>query len=213
MDLLGALWDLTVHLDRHLGELMREYGLWIYGIIFGIIFCETGLVVTPFLPGDSLLFVAGALWAATGRDPLPLAATIVAAAFCGDNVNYFFGRFAGLRFFKPDSRLLNRRALERTQLFYARHGGKMVIMARFIPLVRSFAPFVAGLGRMAYGRYIAFSISASLLWVGLLVYAGYFFGNVPLVKNNFSLVVLAIVAISFAPIAVEFVRARLRRRG
>jgi len=211
MDLLGALWDLLVHLDRHLGDLMREYGVWIYGIIFGIVFCETGLVVAPFLPGDSLLFVAGALWAASGRDPLPLMATIVAAAFCGDNLNYFIGRFAGMRLFKPDSRLLNRAALERTHRFYERHGGKTVIMARFVPLVRSFAPFVAGLGRMAYPRYIAFSIAASLLWVGLLVDAGFFFGNVPLVKNNFSLVVVAIVAISFAPMAIEFLRARLRR--
>ena len=211
MDLLAALWDLVAHLDRHLGELMRQYGGWIYGIIFGIVFCETGLVVTPFLPGDSLLFVAGALWAASGRDPLPLMATIVAAAFCGDNLNYFIGRFAGMRLFKPDSRLLNRAALERTHRFYERHGGKTVIMARFVPLVRSFAPFVAGLGRMAYPRYIAFSIAASLLWVGLLVDAGFFFGNVPLVKNNFSLVVVAIVAISFAPMAIEFLRARLRR--
>jgi len=211
MDLFGAFWDLIVHLDRHLGELTRDYGTWIYAIIFAIIFCETGLVVTPFLPGDSLLFVAGALWAAADRDVLPLAATIIVAAFCGDNLNYFFGRFLGQRLLNANTRLINRQALERTRTFYQKHGGKTVIIARFLPLIRTFAPFVAGIGRMSYARYIAFSIAASLLWVGLLVYAGYFFGNVPIVKNNFSLVVLGIIVVSLAPGVYHFLRARLRR--
>jgi membrane-associated protein len=213
MDLLGAFWDLIVHLDRHLGELARQYGSWIYAIIFAVIFCETGLVVTPFLPGDSLLFVAGALWAASDMSPHPLALTIVLAAFCGDNLNYFFGRSIGPRVFSSsDMPLLNRRALERTRQFYARHGGKTVIMARFVPLVRTFAPFVAGVGRMHYPRYLLFSVTASLLWVGLLLYAGYFFGNVPAVKNHFSLVVLVIIAASLTPVVSQLVRSHMRGR-
>jgi membrane-associated protein len=212
MDLLGAFLDLVIHLDRHLAEIARHYGGWIYGVIFVVIFCETGLVVTPFLPGDSLLFVAGALWAASDMSPHPLAITIVLAAFCGDNVNYFIGRSVGPRVFHgTHSRFLNQRVLERTRAFYERHGGKTVIMARFIPLVRTFAPFVAGVGRMQYSRYILYSITASLLWVGLLVYAGYYFGNVPVVKNHFSIVVLVIIAASMTPVVVQFVRARLRR--
>jgi len=156
------LLDIVLHLDVHLLKMVAQYGVSIYAILFAIIFCETGLVVTPFLPGDSLLFVAGTVWAASGMSAHPLALTIVAAAFCGDNLNYAIGRFVGARLLQRiDRRWLNRGALERTEAFYRRHGGKTVIMARFVPLVRTFAPFVAGIGRMHYLRYIAFSILAS----------------------------------------------------
>ena len=208
MDILTHLLELIVHLDQHLGDLVRSYGLWIYGIIFLIIFCETGLIIAPFLPGDSLLFVAGGLWAASDMNPHVLSAVIVAAACCGDNLNYSVGRFLGLRVLRGKGRFFNREALDRTRGFYARHGGKTVIMARFIPIIRSFAPFVAGVGRMHYGRYLVFSVLASLLWVGILVYAGVYFGNVPVVRNNFSLVILLVIGVSFIPVVV----AALRRR-
>jgi membrane-associated protein len=211
MELLALAWDFIVHLDRHLAVLLEQYGPWIYAIIFLVIFCETGLVVTPFLPGDSLLFVAGTLWATSGMSVHLLAALIVLAAFCGDNLNYFVGRKLGLRLFKPDSRFLNRGALEKTQAFYAKYGPRTVIMARFVPLVRTFAPFVAGIGRMHYPRFILFSLAGSLLWVGLLVYGGYFFGNIPIVKNNLSWVILAIIVISVGPIVIELLKARLAK--
>ncbi len=166
-------------------------------------------MITPFLPGDSLLFVAGALWAASGLDINALALTIIVAAFCGDNVNYFIGRKLGPKVFRLDgSRFFNRSALDKTQAFYVRHGGKTVIMARFIPLVRTFAPFVAGIGKMVYPRYILLSVVGSMLWVGLLAYGGYFFGNMPIVKSNLSIVIAVIIVISVAPIAVEYVRAK-----
>ncbi len=209
MEFLAFFWDVIVHLDKHLAVLLGQYGTWVYAILFAIIFCETGLVITPFLPGDSLLFVAGALWAASGLDINALALTIIVAAFCGDNVNYFIGRKLGPKVFRLDgSRFFNRSALDKTQAFYLRHGGKTVIMARFIPLVRTFAPFVAGIGKMFYPRYILFSVVGSLLWVGLLAYGGYFFGNMPIVKSNLSIVIAVIIVISVAPIAVEYVRAK-----
>jgi len=208
MEILAFAWDVIVHLDRHLAALLAQYGTWIYALLFLIVFCETGLVVTPFLPGDSLLFVAGALWAASDMNIHALAATIVVAAFCGDNVNYFVGRALGPKVFRWEgSRLFNRAALEKTQGFYEKHGGKTVIMARFVPLVRTFAPFVAGIGRMFYPRYILMSLAGSLLWVGLLLYGGYFFGNVPIVKSNLSIVIALIILISVAPIAIEYLRA------
>jgi membrane-associated protein len=211
MELFAFLWDLLVHLDKHLAALLQQYGTWVYALLFLIVFCETGLVVTPFLPGDSLLFVAGALWAAAGMDPRILAATLIAAALCGDNVNYWVGRFLGPKVFRWEgSRFFNRRALEKTHAFYERFGGRTVIIARFVPLVRTFAPFVAGVGTMPYLRFLAFSVAGALLWVISLVTAGYYFGNVPLVKNNLTVVIIAIVALSVAPIAVELVRARLR---
>jgi membrane-associated protein len=209
MELLAFVWDVLVHLDKHLAALLAQYGTWVYAILFLIIFCETGLVVTPFLPGDSLLFVAGALWATSDMNIHALGLTIIVAAFCGDNINYFVGRMLGPKVFRwESSKLFNRAALDKTQAFYERHGGKTVIMARFVPLVRTFAPFVAGIGKMFYPRYILFSIVGSLLWVGLLAYGGYFFGNVPIVKNNLSIVIGLIVAISVAPIAIEYLRAR-----
>jgi len=214
MELIAFFWDLLVHLDRHLAALLQEYGIWIYALLFLIVFCETGLVVTPFLPGDSLLFVAGALWAAAGLDPQALAATLIAAALCGDNVNYWVGRYLGPKVFQwESSRLFNRRGLDYTHAFYDRHGGKTVVIARFVPIVRTFAPFVAGIGRMRYLRFLAFSVGGAVLWVVSLVTAGYLFGNVPLVKNNLTIVIFAIVLLSLSPIAIEYLRARASKAG
>jgi membrane-associated protein len=212
MELLAFFWDLLVHLDKHLAALLQQYGTWVYAILFVIVFCETGLVVTPFLPGDSLLFVAGALWAAAGMDARLLGATLIAAALCGDNVNYWVGRYLGPKVFSwEDSRFFNRAALHKTHAYYERFGGRTIVIARFVPLVRTFAPFVAGVGTMSYPRFLAYSVGGALLWVTSLVTAGYFFGNVPVVRENLTIVILAIVALSVAPIAIELVRARLRQ--
>ncbi len=211
MELVAFFWDFVVHLDRHLAALLQQYGTWIYALLFLIVFCETGLVVTPFLPGDSLLFVAGTLWAAAGLDPRALGITLIAAALCGDNVNYWTGRYLGPKVFRWErSRFFNRAALDYTRAFYAKHGGKTIVIARFVPIVRTFAPFVAGVGRMSYARFLAFSVGGAVLWVGLLVTAGYLFGNVPLVKNNLTIVILAIILLSVSPIAIEYLRARGR---
>ena len=211
MELLATAWQFIGHLDSELGSLLQRFGPWTYLILFLIVFCETGLVVTPFLPGDSLLFASGALWASAGMPVELLGLTFLGAAFAGDNCNYWIGRLFGNRIAKSRGRLLNRRALERTQAFYARHGGKTVVIARFVPIVRTFAPFVAGVGRMVYLRFLAFSVAGTLLWVGLIVSAGYLFGGIPAVQEHFSWVVLAIIAISLLPIAIEYVRHRLRR--
>lgn len=209
MDILLWLWDLLVHLDKHLAVLLQQYGKWVYLILFVIVFCETGLVVTPFLPGDSLLFVSGTLWAAAGMEAELLAITLISAALCGDNVNYWVGRYLGPRVFRwEQSRWFNRRALDQTHAFYERHGGKTLVIARFVPLVRTFAPFVAGVGSMPYGRFLAYSVGAALLWVLSLVYAGYFFGNVPWVKRNLTLVIFGIIALSLVPIVVGYLRHR-----
>jgi membrane-associated protein len=211
MELVAFFWDFLVHLDRHLAALLQQYGTWIYALLFLIVFCETGLVVTPFLPGDSLLFVAGTLWAAAGMDPRALGITLIAAALCGDNVNYWIGRYLGPKVFGWErSRFFNRAALDYTRAFYAKHGGKTIVIARFVPIVRTFAPFVAGVGRMSYARFLAFSVGGAVLWVGSLVTAGYLFGNVPLVKNNLTIVIFAIVLLSVSPIAIEYLRARGR---
>lgn len=212
MEILLQFWDLLVHLDRHLATLLQNYGTWIYAILFAIVFCETGLVVTPFLPGDSLLFVAGTLWAISGMDAHWLALTLIAAALCGDNVNYFIGRALGPKVFRwEQSRLFNRVALDRTHAFYEKHGGKTIIIARFVPLVRTFVPFVAGIGRMNYGRFLSFSVAGALLWVLSLVYAGYFFGTIPVIRNNLTIVIFGIIGLSLMPVAVEFLRARMQR--
>jgi len=209
MEILAQLWDLVVHLDKHLAVLLAQYGTWIYALLFIIVFCETGLVVTPFLPGDSLLFVSGALWAAAGMEAHWLAVTLVSAALLGDNVNYWVGRYFGPRVFRwENSRIFNKKALDYTREFYKRHGGKTIIIARFVPLVRTFAPFVAGIGHMPYPRYIAFSIFGALLWVLSLVYLGYFFGNLPIVKQNLTVVIFLIIGISLMPIALQWLRHR-----
>jgi membrane-associated protein len=211
MELLATAWQFIAHLDSELGLMLHRFGPWIYLLLFLIVFCETGLVVTPFLPGDSLLFASGALWASHAMPVELLALTFVGAAFCGDNCNYWIGRVFGNRIAQSHGRFLNRRGLERTQAFYAHHGGKTIVIARFVPIVRTFAPFVAGIGHMAYGRFLAFSVAGALFWVGLLVSAGYLFGDIPAVKQHFSWVILAIVVLSLLPIAVEYVVRRLRR--
>lgn len=212
MELLLYLADILLHLDTHLSALLQQYGPQIYLLLFVIIFCETGLVIAPFLPGDSLLFVAGTLWAAAGMEVNVLIATLVAAALLGDNCNYWIGRFLGRRVFRwENSRLFNRKALDYTHAFYERHGGKTLVIARFLPLIRTFAPFVAGVGSMRYPRFLGFSVIGALVWVVSLVYAGYFLGNIPVVRQNLSVVILIIIALSLAPVAFEFLRVRLRR--
>ena len=211
MDFLATLFDIVLHLDRHLQLLVANYGPWIYAILFAIVFCETGLVVTPFLPGDSLLFVAGALAAAGDMTIHGLFATLAAASFLGDNTNYWIGRYVGPRVFtREGSRLLNPEHLQRTQRFYDRYGAKTVFFARFVPLIRTFAPFVAGIGHMQYPRFLFFSFSGSIAWVGSLAYAGYYFGNVPMVKENLTLVIVAIVLISILPGIIGYLRHRFR---
>jgi membrane-associated protein len=211
VDLLTGFIDIVLHLDVHLQSLVANYGVWVYLILFAIIYCETGLVVTPFLPGDSLLFVAGAIAAGGGMDVHTLFAVLVLASFSGDNTNYWIGRFIGPRLFsRRGSRLLNPAHLERTQRFYARHGGKTIVIARFVPIVRTFAPFVAGMGRMLYPRFLAYSFAGSVLWIGSITYAGYYFGNLPIVRQNLSVVILGIVVLSILPGVIEFLRSRSR---
>lgn len=211
MEILAQVIDLFLHLDRHLAAFVAEHGAWVYGLLFLIVFMETGFVVTPFLPGDSLLFVTGAVAAAGGMDPVLVMLLLILAALCGDNVNYWVGRTLGPRIFsREDSRWLKRENLDRTHAFMERHGPKAIIIARFVPIVRTFVPFACGLGRMTYVRFLGFSFLGALLWVGLLVPAGYLFGNLPVVKNNLSLVILAIIALSLLPGLLEYLRARRR---
>ena len=213
MELVAGFIDIVLNLDRHLQWLVANYGPWIYAILFAIIFCETGLVITPFLPGDSLLFVAGAVAAGGGMDVHALFAVLVTASFTGDNTNYWIGRYAGPRLFRRERSLLFDPAhLVRTQRFYERHGGKTVLIARFVPIVRTFAPFVAGMGRMAYSRFVAYAFGGAILWIGSLTYAGYFFGNLPIVRDNLSLVIIGIVILSIMPGIVEYVRTRRAAR-
>ncbi|MFA7239700.1 MAG: DedA family protein [Sulfuricellaceae bacterium] len=209
MELIATLIDLVLHLDKHLLALAQDYGAWIYLILFLIVFCETGLVVTPFLPGDSLLFVTGAL-AATGVLALDNALLLlVCASFLGDNTNYWIGRHFGPKVFKSEqSRLLNPRHLEQTHQFYQRHGGKTIILARFFPIIRTFAPFVAGVGRMNYRQFVPFSLLGGICWVGSLVLAGYFFGNIPIVKDNLTLMIFGIILISLLPGIIGIIRRR-----
>lgn len=206
MTTLRSFLDILLHLDVHLNEWITQFGPGVYAIVFLIVFAETGLVVTPFLPGDSLLFALGALSAGEGaflRLDL-LAPTLLIAVFLGDNLNYFVGRQAGARLFQnPRSKIFRREYLERTEAFYARHGGKMVILARFAPILRTFSPFVAGMARMPYGQFLAYSVGGSITWVVLFLGAGYYFGNLPSVKQNFHLVILAILVISALPALLE----------
>jgi len=212
MELLLSAWELLVHLDQHLAALLQQHGAWIYPILFVIIFCETGLVVTPFLPGDSLLFVAGALAAAGGMDMHLLALALVVAAVLGNTVNYSIGYYLGPRVFHwEDSRFFNRKALERAHAFYEKHGGKTIIITRFVPILRTFAPFVAGIGRMTYVHFSVYNLAGALAWVLSLLYAGYWFGNVPVVKQNLSAVILGVIALSLMPLAFEYFRYRLGR--
>jgi len=204
--------DLLLHLDLYLNLLVENYGLWIYAILFLVVFCETGLVVAPFLPGDSLLFLAGALCSGGHMDPWLLAALLMTAAILGDSTNYWIGRTSGERLFRnPNSKIFRRDYLERTQDFYQRHGGKTITLARFLPIVRTFAPFVAGISAMSYGRFVAFSLLGSLAWVGSLVPLGYFFGNVPFIKDHLSFLVMGIVLLSFLPMLIGALHHRLSK--
>jgi membrane-associated protein len=212
VEILLSGWDLLVHLDRHLAALLEQYGAWLYLLLFMIIFCETGLVVTPFLPGDSLLFIAGALAAGGGIDVHLLALLLVVAAVLGNSVNYSIGRFIGPKVFQwEDSRFFNRKALDHAHAFYEKHGGKTIVITRFVPILRTFAPFVAGIARMNYLSFTAYNVAGALAWVLSLLYAGYWFGNVPFVKQNLTWVILGIIALSLMPLAFEYFRHRLLR--
>jgi membrane-associated protein len=212
VELLTWFWDVVVHLDVHLAEFVDQHGMWVYALLFAIVFCETGLVVTPFLPGDSLLFVAGAVAAAGDMNIAALIATLIGAALCGDNCNYWIGRWIGPSVFHFErSRWFNPAHLARAHAFYERHGGKTIILARFVPIVRTYVPFVAGLGSMPYLRYLAFCIVGALAWVGSICTAGYFFGNIPAIKQNLTVVILVIVAISVSPGFIAWLRARSAR--
>lgn len=211
MELLKDFIDLFLHLDTHLSELIAAYGTWTYAILFLIIFCETGLVVTPFLPGDSLLFAAGTFAGMGDLHPGILFLLLFSASVLGDSTNYWIGRYIGPRAFSGNIRFLKRQYLDKTHAFYDRHGRKTVILARFLPIIRTFAPFVAGVGEMPYGRFVSMSLAGSAAWVGLFVGAGYFFGNLQVVRENFSLVVMGIIGISLLPIAFEWAKAVLRR--
>jgi membrane-associated protein len=209
MELIKQLIDLVLHLDKHLDLLINNYQGWAYAILFLIIFCETGLVVMPFLPGDSLLFALGALSATGSLNAALLCVILMCAAIIGDNLNYWIGRTIGAKLFtREDSKLFNKNYLVRTEKFYERYGAKTVVIARFVPIVRTFAPFVAGFGRMHYPKFLAFSIGGGVLWICGLVSLGYFFGNLPIVKNNFGLVIIAIIFISVLPAVIEALRAR-----
>jgi membrane-associated protein len=211
VELVTGFIDVVLHLDRYLQVWVTQYGTWIYLILFLVIFCETGLVVTPFLPGDSLLFVAGAVAAGGGMDIHTLFAVLALASFSGDNTNYWIGRYAGPKIFRrKGSMLLNPAHLERTSQFYEKHGGKTVLIARFVPIVRTFAPFVAGMGHMAYQRFLFYAFAGAILWIGSLTYAGYFFGNLPVVRENLSVVIIGIVVLSIMPGVVEYLRNRKR---
>jgi len=214
MEFLAQFVDIVLHLDKHLAVLVTDYGTWIYAILFLIVFCETGLVVTPFLPGDSLLFVSGAMAATGGMDVATLIGVLLAAAALGDNTNYWIGRWVGKRVLhwgEGAPRFFNRGAYDGAHAFYERWGGLTMTLARFIPLVRTFAPFVAGVARMTYLRYFAFDLLGAVVWVFSLTLAGYWFGNLPLVKNNLSFVIIAIVGISVMPMAVGWLRQRFSR--
>ncbi len=211
MELIHQFVDLFLHLDKHLDSVILQYGLWTYLILFLIIFCETGLVVTPILPGDSLLFAVGAFCA---RGSLELSAALgllMIAAIAGDTVNYWIGNQVGPRIFSKERvRFLNKEHLNRTHEFYEKYGGKTIIFARFMPIIRTFAPFVAGIGSMTYGRFLTFNVIGGVLWIALFIIGGYYFGNIPVVKKNFTLVILAIIFLSILPAIIELIRNRRR---
>lgn len=209
MEFISAIIDFILHIDQHLTELAAQYGVWIYAILFLIIFCETGLVVTPFLPGDSLLFAAGGIAAIGEMNIHVMVALLITSAIIGDAVNFMIGKYFGAKLFaNPDSKIFKRSYLDKTHKFYEKYGGKTIIIARFVPIVRTFAPFVAGMANMHYGRFIRFNVIGAVLWVVLFSYAGYFFANIPVVKNNLGLVLGAIIVISVLPGVIEIIRAK-----
>lgn len=212
MNWLISLANYFIHIDKYLGPIIQNYGPGTYGILFLIIFLETGLVVTPFLPGDSLLFAAGALSAAGSFNPIMLFLILAAAATLGDTVNYLAGKRIGKKIFERDRPLISEEYLKRTQNFYEKHGKKTIIIARFMPIIRTFAPFIAGVGKMEYRTFISYNVFGGLLWVALFIFGGYFFGNIPIVKENFGVVILAIIALSLMPTIVEFWKHRNKQR-
>lgn len=212
MSFLSQAIDFFLHLDKHLGQIISDYGIWTYGILFLTIFCETGLVVTPFLPGDSLLFAAGALAATGVLDPHLLFLLLAIAGILGNTANYSIGHLVGPKVFTSNSRFLKKEYLDKTHDFYEKHGGKAVIFGRFLPIFRTFVPFIAGIGEMTYVRYTIYNVIGSTAWVGLFIYTGYFFGNLPFVRNNFSLVILAIIVITSLPPVIEFFRHRHHKK-
>lgn len=213
MEFVSQVIDFVLHLDKHLSGLIQTYGFWTYLILFAVIFCETGLVVTPFLPGDSLIFAAGAFAASGSLHIGWLFLILAAAAVLGDTVNYWIGKIIGPKVFaKEKSRIFKKEYLERTRRFYEKYGTETIIIARFVPIVRTFAPFVAGIGRMKYGKFLSYNVVGGVAWVALFSFGGYFFGNIPFVKNNFSLVIIAIILISLIPILWEFLRNRRKNR-
>lgn len=211
MEYIQFFLEFILHADKYLTVFLQDYGLWVYGILFLIIFCETGLIVTPFLPGDSLLFAAGALTVGTVLNVHVLAALLIAAAILGDSTNYWVGRTAGGRLFaNPRSKIFRQDYLRKTEGYYARYGGRTLVMARFMPIIRTFAPFVAGMGSMRYGRFLSFSVGGGVLWVCSFLYAGHWFGQVPAVKQNFTLLIMTIIVLSFMPAVIGLIRHRLK---
>jgi len=208
MEIIKNIIDFVLHIDKNLVLLAAQYGTWIYGILFGIIFAETGLVVTPFLPGDSLLFAAGALSAMGSLNIGVLWLIMAVAAFLGDTVNYWIGHYIGPKAFSMNSGLLKKEYLDKAQAFYDKHGGKAIILARFVPIVRTFAPFVAGVGKMHYGKFLSYNLVGGLVWVTLFLGTGYFFGNIPFVKENFEYVAVGIILVSVVPIVLEAIKAK-----
>ncbi|MFH0728037.1 MAG: DedA family protein [Pseudomonadota bacterium] len=213
MELIKILIDFIIHIDIHLGEIIRAYGVWTYVILFFIVFCETGLVVTPFLPGDSLLFAAGAFAARGDMNVSFLMILLSVAAILGDTLNYWIGNLAGPKVFhKEHVRFLNREYLDRTHLFFEKYGGKTIIIARFVPIIRTFAPFVAGIGSMTYIRFLSYNVIGGILWILSFTAAGYFFGNIPIVKKNFTFTIFAIILLSIMPGIIEIIRNRRQPR-
>lgn len=209
MDLLLTFIDIFIHLDRHLIWLIQHFGVWVYLIVFLVVFCETGLVVTPLLPGDSLLFGLGALAAIGDLNVAWLFVLLSIAAIAGDTVNYFIGQYVGPRVFHQEtSRFFKREYLERTHQFYEKYGGKTIVIARFMPIIRTFAPFVAGIGSMTYSKFVIYNVLGGIVWVAVFIFGGYYFGNLPVVKNNFTLVIMAIIIISVMPGVIEYFRQR-----
>ncbi|MDP2914088.1 MAG: DedA family protein [Candidatus Aminicenantes bacterium] len=209
MEFLKSVIDFVLHLDVHLSELIQTYGLWTYLILFAVIFCETGLVVMPFLPGDSLIFAAGTFAARGDLKVVVLFLLLAAAAVIGDTVNYWIGKIIGPKVFqKENSHIFKKRYLDQTHAFYEKYGAETIIIARFVPIVRTFAPFVAGIGRMTYVKFLSYNVVGGIAWVALFTFGGYFFGNIPFVKKNFSLVIIAIILISLVPVLYEFLKHR-----
>lgn len=211
MELISFLIDLILHLDEYLDMIIQWFGIWTYLILFIVIFIETGLVVTPFLPGDSLLFAAGTFAALGSLNVIWLFIALAIAAVLGDTVNYWIGHYIGPRVFSEKSRFLKKEYLDRTHEFYEKHGGKTIFLARFIPIIRTFAPFVAGVGRMTYWHFISYNIFGGIVWTALFIFGGYYFGNIPFIRNNFSIVIIAIILISILPAVVEYFRGKQKK--